>query len=169
MTKRTIIFTSLLLASTLFSCGNSKTPQKSQEIRTFSVKSITSQDVYPGVHSNLRKSRNYYVEMSASMQDEYKFVAFLVDSIILPVTFIRADGSAIVNDNYGFQGQFEKLEISVSRHYYQDFAPDMVAEEIPELSGFQLGDSAKLKIDGPLGIEYIDLGLVQRKDNVYAP
>jgi hypothetical protein len=24
-------------------------------------------------------------------------------------------------------------------------------------------------IDGPLGIEYIDLGIVQRQDNIYAP
>ena len=93
----------------------------------------------------------------------------MVDSVKLPVEFIRADGSAITSEGYGFQGQFDELVISVSRHFYQQYAPDMVAEVISELSGFQLGDSAQLMIDGPLGIEYIDLGIVQRQDNIYAP
>lgn len=169
MTKSTIIFTFLLFSATLFSCSNGKNPQQKSDIKEFNIKSLTSQDVYPGVHSNLRKTRNYKVVMSAKMQDEYKFLALLVDSVRLPVEFIRADGAAIVSEGYGLQGQFDELVISVSRHFYQQYAPDMVAEVITDLSGFQLGDSAQLMIDGPLGIEYIDLGIVQRQDNIYAP
>ncbi|MDP4827076.1 MAG: hypothetical protein NWR73_05290 [Flavobacteriales bacterium] len=169
MTKSTIIFTFLLFTATIFSCGNAKKQHDSTDIKEFNIKSITSQDVYPGVHSNLRKTRNYKLVMSAKMHDEHKFIALLVDSVQLPIEFIRADGSAITSEGYGFQGQFDELVISVSRHFYQQYAPDMVAEVISELSGFQLGDSAQLMISGPLGVEYIDLGIVQRQDNIYAP
>ncbi|MBI1268584.1 MAG: hypothetical protein GC193_14270 [Cryomorphaceae bacterium] len=169
MTKSTIIFTFLLFTATLFSCGNAKKQQDSTDIKEFNIKSITSQDVYPGVHSNLRKTRTYKLVMSAKMQDEHKFIALLVDSVQLPLEFIRADGSAITTEGYGFQGQFDELVISVSRHFFQQYAPDMVAEVMYELSGFQLSDSAKLMISGPLGIEYINLGIVQRQDNIYAP
>ena len=162
---------SLILILALAACSNTKnTSKEEQNAPQVNTIELTQQDVFPGVYSNLKKSRTYNAVVSASFPEPGELKAMLVDSVRLPIKLLALNGEDQRQPYSGITGTFETCRMVTNRNFYQDTAPKTLEEILPELSGRVLEDGqVLLEIGGPNGDIYIDLGTLTTKDAMHAP
>jgi hypothetical protein len=81
--------------------------------------SVTQQDSYPGVESNLRSIRNYRLELRGHCQTGIMITHVIADSVLLPVTSVMV-GDTRVNalTGYPISGENITVVITASRNFY---------------------------------------------------
>lgn len=81
--------------------------------------SVTQQDSYPGVESNLRSTRNYRIELKGHCQEGIMITHVIADSVLLPVTSVMV-GDTRVNALAGhpISGENITVVITASRNFY---------------------------------------------------
>lgn len=168
MIKHVFIITIAALGLTFQACKSSPKIRVNTNQNSSEVVSFSSQDVYPGVYSNLMKTRTYRLVFDVTVAEPHTIEAMLIDSVRLPVSYLRINQQH-ASPTADFTGAYKGMDVTFSRHFYQEYAPDMVAEEIPVLSGLQLGDSAVLVLKGPNGLWHMKLGVPAKSENIYAP
>lgn len=153
----------------LMACGGTKNTTSVMTPPTADVYELTYQDMFPGVLSNLRKTRNYNAVFTGTFPEPTELKAFLVDSIRLPVSTLALDSEDKRQPFVGIQGEYKAVRIVASRQYYQD-APKVVQETTHELSGRVLeGKQVLLEVVVNGETLVIDLGEASKKDPLYAP
>ena len=162
---------SVILIFAMASCSSTKNTSKDEqsapEVNTIE---LTQQDVFPGVYSNLKKSRTYNAVVSANFPEPVELKAILVDSVRLPIKLLSLNGEDQRQPYSGITGTFETCRMVTNRNFYQDTAPKMLEEILPDLSGRVLKDGqVLLEIGRPNGDIYIDLGTLTTKDAMHAP
>ena len=160
-----------LALALLSACSSSKNGNGDETIVTAEVKTLTSQDSYPGVESNLKYTRNYRVEFSADIKEEINFTNLLVDSVKLPVYSLTVDGDVVRNEDYSMMGNFLSIAIQSPRHFYQSNPRiTMVEEQVYALSGQVIPEGkAILEYDHFGTLKYIELGDITKLKSEYHP
>ena len=81
--------------------------------------SVTQQDSYPGVESNLRCTRNYRLELTGHCQEGIMATHVIADSVLLPITSVMV-GDTRVNAlaGYPISGENITVVITASRNFY---------------------------------------------------
>ena len=127
-------------------------------VRDWQADDFFTQDVLPGMESNLRKQRVYFVvgstEAEFNDQDEWLLA---VDSVLIPLR-VRTEESGA-------------WQWSGSRNFYQEVREGVMSmeEEYPELSSLTLEDQAFLIQRGPGQCEALTLPVVRHVGTVAMP
>ncbi len=160
----------IALLISVVACSSSKNGQeKDAGVVDVVVKTMTSQDSYPGIESNLRFTRSYNTSFSAKVEEEISFNAILVDSVRLPIQSIRLEGDVVKNEGYTLLGDFTLIEIQTSRQFYNpDARFTMIEETDYELSGQVVGENQALLEYEHFGtMRYVSLGTIEKAESQY--
>ena len=173
--KRTKAPISLLFFVTLvtisFSCGRNGTQGRQQiiPITNTEVRLATYQDAYPGVFSNLKKTRTYAVSMLGKFEANTSLAYLWVDSVKLNISYAQWNDERMTGSQFLLNGE-GKLDAYASRNYYQP-APGMDLDQVT----YMKTDTILPQHQGML--EFIHEGKsffvrvpkIQQLESIYAP
>jgi hypothetical protein len=173
--KRTKAPTSLLFfaasLAVLFSCGRNgmQGNQTIIPVKNSEVRLATYQDAYPGVFSNLKKTRSYAISMLGEFEPNTQAAYLWVDSVKLNIGHAIWNDERMTGSQYLLNGQ-GKLDLFTSRNYYQP-APGMDLDQVE----YMKTDTLLPQFQGML--EFIHQGKsffvrvpkIQQLESIYAP
>lgn len=139
------------------------------EVAKLEVKSFEAQDIFPGVYSNLKKTRTYILKASGEFSTSAVVAFLVVDSIKIPVRFVSVDGAKLGSPKDPVSGKFTELVVHAARNYYNDEAPQVVEADAYPKVDFDTEGKSFLEITSDLGVQYVELPEVVQLDPVYAP
>jgi len=153
-------FLLVLLTVAIEGCSTQRLALGGEEctIRNWQADDFFTQDVLPGMESNLRKQRVYFVVGSAEAEfnDQNEWL-LAVDSVLIPLR-VRTEESGA-------------WQWSGSRNFYQEVREGVMSmeEEYPELSSLTLEEQAFLIQRGPGQCEALTLPVVRHVGTVAMP
>jgi hypothetical protein len=155
-----------------FSCGQRDLHSSESDPMNieFSLTKLTQQDVYPGVNSNLMKTRNYVLKASFGLKSELRVAALLVDSVRLDPGFIKVDDKNQRGDVPVILPEGDHvIQANFAWNFYGN-GPEMVEEFNPAPSGMKL-EKGKAMLEVWVGEEMklLDLGEITVLESIYAP
>lgn len=110
-------FILLAVVALTAACSSSNgTTSKSLDIK-FLPTHASWYDVYPGVESSLRFTRNYKASLSGYANDSIVAVNILVDSVRVPISGLSINGERLKGELVLF-GEYESVEFYAGRSFY---------------------------------------------------
>lgn len=154
-----------------FSCGQREIQSMETDPMQIDLikATITQQDVYPGVNSNLTKTRNYVMKATFDLDTDMRLGALLVDTVRIAPGFVKIDGSNQRGELILISPGSHEIQANFAWNFY-GFGPEMVEEIIPAPSGMALEKGqAKLEVWTGEQMKLIDLGEITVLESIYAP
>lgn len=154
-----------------FSCGQHEMQSSETDPMQIdlSTATITQQDVYPGVNSNLTKTRNYVLNATLDLEVDMRLGALLVDTVRIAPGFVKIDGSNQRDELILIPSGSHEVQVNFAWNFY-GFGPKMVEEINPAPSGMAL-EKGQAKLEVWIGAEkkLLDLGEIKILESIYAP
>jgi hypothetical protein len=154
-----------------FSCGNRSLEETDSEMGAalITVTKLTQQEIYPGVHSNLVKTRNYLLQANLELSSVIQIKALMVDSIRLVPGFVKVDGANLKVEMLTIDGGNHQVQLNFARNFYGD-GPQVVEEFEAQSSGMYIEKGkAKLEIMIDGEVQILELGEITKLESIYAP
>ncbi|MCB0761353.1 MAG: hypothetical protein KDC12_07510 [Flavobacteriales bacterium] len=163
-------YTILLMMLALVACGNNKNVGKASE-NVLIVHSLTKQDNFPGVESNLRFTRTYTCIMHSELMQSFQPQYLLVDSVQLPIKSFQRNGTLQLVDNGATINPGDTIQFITNRMYYNADSRNNILEEMTYASsGIMLADSlASLRCLTDSGVIDLSLGTIEARSSIYNP
>jgi hypothetical protein len=151
-------------AIVLIACGNTKSTSAGTSCIEAEVITKTMKDAFPGVESNLRKTRAYVLEMSMEAEDGTEILSLLVDSVRIPIRNFSLEGELLTSPQYYLHGSFESVKITARQYFYNQDYPEKVMEEMEyEASGVVVPKGeAWLEYSCVGEVQYLELGPLEK-------
>lgn len=165
----TLIYVTSLAALTACGTSNGMKDKQQEPAIELSISTFEAQDIFPGVFSNLKKTRNYVVKGSGTFSEPGTVAFLLVDSIKLPIRFISVDGAKLKSPQEQISGEVQELVCHAGRNYYNEEAPQTYEADDYLSAGMETNGKAFLEISTSSGTEYIALPELTMLQPVYAP
>ncbi|MFT4778930.1 MAG: hypothetical protein ACI923_001463 [Flavobacteriales bacterium] len=149
--------------------SNGMNEKQNSNAAKLEITSFESQDVFPGVYSNLRRTRSYIIKGGGEFTAPAVVSFLLIDSVKIPIRFISINGAKASSPKNPIEGEVLQLVLHASRNYYNDEAPQVSVAQVYEKSGYETNGKAFLEITSEKGVQYLELPAVVQLDPVYAP
>ena len=122
-------FTLIIAAAIFAGCADKDmASNKSDECLTeMTMEKATSQDVIPGVYSNLRKTRNLELSFEAMFMQSSEIVGIQTDSTFVPVRAVYK-GEDLLSNNAVTPEEKNMYQLKATRNFYNSEAPQILEE-----------------------------------------
>jgi len=165
----TIIGALSVVAFTACATSNGMNEKQNSNVAKLELTSFEYQDVFPGVYSNLRRTRNYIIKGGGEFTAPAIVSFLLIDSVKIPIRFISIDGAKASSPKDPMKGEVIQLVLHASRNYYNDEAPQVSESQVYEKSDYETNGKAYLEITSEKGVQYLELPAIVQLNPVYAP